>query len=88
MKKGIITFNTEHELATLIENVPEKNEKQSDVYQCAAGFGRTRKEGPEFRELLRKARNRDKEWVAVKNTKKAKVLVLLEGSGSICDRHL
>ena len=78
MKKGIITFNTEHELATLIENVPEKMKNNPTFINPPPALAELEKEGPEFRELLRKARNRDKEWVAVKNTRKAKVLALLE----------
>lgn len=78
MKKGIITFNTEHELATLIENVPEKMKNNPTFINPPPALAELEKEGPEFRELLRKARNRDKEWVAFKNTKKAKVLALLE----------
>jgi hypothetical protein len=78
MKKGIITFNTEHELATLIENVPEKMKNNPTFTNPPSALAELEKEGPEFRELLRKARNRDKEWVAYKNTKKVKVLALLE----------
>jgi hypothetical protein len=78
MKKGIIAFNTEHELATLIENVPEKMKNNPTFTNPPAALAELEKEGPEFRELLRKARNRDKEWVAYKNTKKVKVLALLE----------
>ena len=78
MKKGIITFNNEHELATLIETVPEKMKNNPAFPNPPAALADLEKEAPEFRESLRKARNRDKEWVAVKNTKKAKVLALLE----------
>jgi hypothetical protein len=78
MKKGIISFNTEHELATLIENVPEKMKNNPTFTNPPSALAELEKEGPEFRELLRKARNRDKEWVAYKNTKKVKVLALLE----------
>lgn len=78
MKKGIITFNNEFELASLIENVPEKMKNNSTFINPPSALAELEKEGPEFRELLRKARNRDKEWVAVKNTKKVKVLALLE----------
>jgi len=78
MRKGIILFNTEHELATLIENVPEKMKNNPTFPNPPAALTALEKEGPEFRELLRKSRNRDKEWVAYKNTKKAKVLALLE----------
>lgn len=79
MKKGIITFNNEYELASLIENVPVKMKDNATTFtNPPPALAELEKEGPEFRELLRKARNRDKEWVAVKNTKKAKVLALLE----------
>lgn len=77
MKKGIITFNNEYELASLIENVPEKMKNNPAFTNPPQALAELEKEGPEFRELLRKARNRDKEWVAVKNTKKTKVLALL-----------
>jgi len=78
MKKGIITFDNEHELATLIENVPEKMKNNPAFTNPPAALAELEKEAPEFRESLRKARNRDKEWVAVKNNKKARVLVFLE----------
>jgi hypothetical protein len=78
MKKGIITFNNEYELASLIENVPEKMKNNPTFTNPPAALAELEKEAPEFRELLRKARNRDKEWVAFKNTKKVKVLALLE----------
>jgi hypothetical protein len=78
MKKGIITFNTEYELASLIENVPEKMKNNLAFTNPPTALAELEKEAPEFRELLRKARNRDKEWVAFKNNKKVKVLALLE----------
>src|SRR5690349_2195547 len=78
MKKGIITFNNEYELASLIENVPVKMKNNPTFTNPPAALAELEKEAPEFRELLRKARNRDKEWVAFKNTKKVKVLALLE----------
>lgn len=77
MKKGIITFNSEHELATLIENVPEKMKNNPAFPNPPAALAELEKEIPEFRECLRKARNRDKEWVAVKNNKKVRMLGLL-----------
>jgi hypothetical protein len=78
MKKGIITFNNEYELASLIENVPVKMKTNPTFTNPPPALAELEKEAPEFRELLRKARNRDKEWVAFKNTKKVKVLALLE----------
>jgi hypothetical protein len=78
MKKGIITFNNEYELASLIENVPEKMKNNPAFPNPPAALAELEKQAPVFRESLRKARNRDKEWVAVKNNKKAEVLVLLE----------
>jgi hypothetical protein len=78
MKKGIITFNNEYELASLIENVPEKMKNNPAFTNPPAALAELEKEAPEFRELLRKARNRDKEWVAFKNNKKAQVLALLQ----------
>jgi hypothetical protein len=78
MKKGIITFNTEYELASLIENVPEKIKNNPTFTNPPTALAELEKAAPEFRELLKKARNRDKEWVAYKNEKKAQVLALLE----------
>jgi hypothetical protein len=78
MKKGIIIFRNEYELAALIENVPEKMKDNPAFPNPPAALAELEKEAPIFRESLRKARNRDKEWVAVKNNKKAQVLVLLE----------
>jgi hypothetical protein len=78
MKKGIITFNNEHELATLIENVPVNMKGNPAFPNPPAALAELEKEAPEFREILWKARNRDKEWVAVKNNSKARVLALLE----------
>jgi hypothetical protein len=78
MKKGIITFNNEYELASLIENVPEKMKNNPAFTSPPTAFTELEKEAPAFRELLRKARNRDKEWVAFKNNKKAQVLALLQ----------
>jgi hypothetical protein len=78
MKKGIITFNNEYELASLIENVPEKMKNNPAFTNPPAALAELEKEAPAFRELLKKARNRDKEWVAFKNNKKAQVLALLQ----------
>jgi hypothetical protein len=87
MKKGIITFNTEHELVTLIENVPEKMKNNSTFTNPPPALAELEKEGPEFRELLRKARNRDKEWVADKH-QEGQSAGITGRSGSISDRHL
>lgn len=78
MKKGIITFNNDYELASLVENVPEKMKNNPTFTNQPAAVAELEKEGPAFRALVNKARNRDKEWVANKNTKKAVVLALLE----------
>jgi hypothetical protein len=78
MKKGIIMFTNEYELASLIENVPEKMKNNPAFTNPPAALAELEKKAPEFRELLRKARNRDKEWVAFKNNKKAQVLALLQ----------
>ncbi len=78
MKKGIIIFRNEHELATLIENVPEKMKDNPAFPNPPAALAELEKEAPEFRKSLRKAINRDKQWVASKNNKKTRVLALLE----------
>jgi hypothetical protein len=65
-------------LESLIENVPEKMKNNPAFPNPPAALAELEKQAPVFRESLRKARNRDKEWVAVKNNKKAEVLVLLE----------
>ena len=78
MKKGIITFNNEYQLASLIEDVPVKMKNNPTFPNPPSALAALEKGAPEFRELLRKAKNRDKEWVAYKNDKKAQVLALLE----------
>ena len=78
MKKGIITFNNDYELASLVDNVPEKMKNNPTFPNQPAAVAELEKEASAFRGLVNKARNRDKEWVANKNTKKARVLALLE----------
>jgi len=78
MKKGIITFNNEYELVSLVEKVPEKMKNNPAFTNPPSALAALEKAAPEFKDLVWKARNRDKEWVAYKNDKKAQVLALLE----------
>jgi hypothetical protein len=78
MKKGIITFKSEHELVTFIKRVIEKMKNNSTFPNPPASLAALEKLLPEFEEALLQAKSRDKEWVAIKNHKKAELLALLE----------
>jgi hypothetical protein len=78
MKKNIISFKNEHELITLIKRVLEKMKSNPVFPNPPAALGELEKLLPEFDEALVRAKSRDKEWVAIKNNKKALILALLE----------
>jgi hypothetical protein len=78
MKKSIILFKNEHEIATLIKRVIEKMKSNATFPNPPAAFAELEKEVPDLEEALVKAKSRDKEWVAIKNSKKAQILVLLQ----------
>jgi len=78
MKKNIISFKNEHELITLIKRVLEKMKSNPVFPNPPAALAETEKLLPEFEEALVRAKSRDKEWVAIKNNKKALILALLE----------
>jgi hypothetical protein len=72
MKKGIITFNNDYELASLIENVPEKMKNNPAFTNPPPALAELEKEAPAFRGLVNKARNRDKEWVPIKTPRRSR----------------
>jgi hypothetical protein len=78
MKKGIITFKNEHDLVTFIKRVIEKMKGNQAFPSPPAALAELEKVLPELEEALVKAKSRDKEWVAIKNNKKAESLALLE----------
>ncbi|OQP64028.1 hypothetical protein A3860_21660 [Niastella vici] len=78
MKKGIIMFKNEHDLVTLIKRVIEKSKGNPAFPNLPAALADLEKVLPELEEALVKAKSRDKEWVAIKNNKKAIAIALLE----------
>jgi len=78
MKKSIIMFKNEHEMVTLIKRVKEKMKSNPTFPNPPAALAELEKVLPELEEALVKAKSRDKEWVAIKNNKKAQLLASLE----------
>ena len=78
MKKNIITFKKERDLATICQRVIEKMENNPVFPNLPAALANLKKVLPELQAALVKAKSRDKEWVSIKNDKKALVLSLLE----------
>jgi hypothetical protein len=78
MKKNIIVFRNEHELVTLIKRILEKMKSNPTFSNAPAALAELEKLLPEFEAALAKAKSRDKEWVAIKNGKKARILTLLQ----------
>jgi hypothetical protein len=78
MKKGIIIFKNEHDLITVIKRVIEKLKNNSAYPNVPEALAELEKLLPELEFALLMAKSRDKEWVAVKNEKKAIALALLE----------
>jgi hypothetical protein len=78
MKKGIIIFKNEHDLITVIKRVIEKLKNNAAYSNLPAALAELEKLLPELEFALLMAKSRDKEWVAIKNGKKAIALELLE----------
>lgn len=78
MKKGIITFNNEHDLLTFSKRVRDKMRNNPAFPNPPAAMAELEKVLPELDDALIKAKSRDKEWIAIKNSKKAIALALLE----------
>jgi hypothetical protein len=77
MKKNIITFKNEHDLLILIKRVIGKTKGNATFPNPPEALDELEKEVPELETALVKAKSRDKEWVAIKNNKKAIALALL-----------
>jgi len=78
MKKGIIKFNDEHDLVSFIKRVFEKMKDNPAFPNPPAVLAELQKVLPELEMALAMAKSRDKEWVVIKNNKKAIVIALLE----------
>ncbi|HEX6429403.1 MAG TPA: fibronectin type III domain-containing protein [Niastella sp.] len=78
MKKQIIIFGNQRELVTLCQRVREKMKSNPVFPNPPAALAELEKVLPEYEVALANARSRDKEWVAIKNNKKARILALLE----------
>jgi hypothetical protein len=78
MKKSIITFKNEHDLVTFIKRVVEKLKSNPAFPNIPSALAELEKMLPELEEALVKAKSRDKEWVSLKNDKKAIAIALLE----------
>jgi hypothetical protein len=78
MKKQIIIFKNQRKLVIICQRVIEKMKSNPVFPNPPAALAELEKLLPEFEEALRKAESRDKEWVAIKNNKKARILALLE----------
>jgi hypothetical protein len=78
MKKSIITFKNEHDLVTFIKRVVEKLKSNPVFPNIPSALAELEKMLPELEEALVKAKSRDKEWVSLKNDKKAIAIALLE----------
>jgi hypothetical protein len=78
MKKSIIKFNGEHDLVSFIKRIREKMKNNPVFPNPPAALAEIEKVLPELEMALAMAKSRDKEWVAIKNNKKAQVMALLE----------
>jgi len=78
MNKNIITFKNVHELVTLIKRILTKLKDNPTFVNPPAALSELEKMLPELEVALVNAKSRDKEWVAIKNNKKAIALALLE----------
>jgi hypothetical protein len=78
MKKTIITFKKERDLVTIIKRVLEKLNNNPAFPNLPAVLAELEKLLPELEAALVRAKSRDKEWVAIKNSRKATALELLE----------
>jgi hypothetical protein len=78
MKKQIIIFKNQRDLITIIKRVIEKMKSNTAFPNPPAALADLEKMLPELEAALVKAKSRDKEWVSIKNDKKALALALLE----------
>ena len=78
MKKTIITFKKERDLITIIKRVLEKLRNNLAYPNLPAAYAELEKLLPELEAALVRAKSRDKEWVAIKNSRKAAALELLD----------
>src|SRR5690349_17243641 len=78
MKKTIITFKKERDLVTIIKRVLEKLRNNLAFPNLPGAYAELEKLLPELEVALVRAKSRDKEWVAIKNSRKAAALELLE----------
>ena len=78
MKKQIIIFRNQRDLIIIIKRVIEKMKSNPVFPNSPAALAELEKALPEFEVALVNAKSRDKEWVAIKNNKKARILALLE----------
>ena len=78
MKKQIITFKNQRDLVTIIKRVIEKMKNNPVFPNQPVALTELEKLLPELEAALVKAKSRDKEWVAIKNNKKALALALLD----------
>lgn len=78
MKKQIITFKNQRDLVTIIKRVIEKMKSNPVFPNQPVALTELEKLLPELEAALVKAKSRDKEWVAIKNNKKAVALALLD----------
>jgi hypothetical protein len=71
-------FKNQHEMVTLIKRVIEKMKSNPTFPNPPAALAEMEEVLPELVDALVKAKSRDKEWVAIKNNRKAQMLLLLE----------
>jgi hypothetical protein len=78
MKKQIIIFRNQRDLVIIIKRVIEKMKNNPVFPNPPAALAELEKVLPELQAALVNAQSRDKEWVSIKNDKKALALALLE----------
>jgi hypothetical protein len=78
MKKRVITYRNLRDLVVISKRVIEKTENNPVFPNPPAALAELKKVLPEYEAALVKAKSRDKEWVSIKNDKKAIILALLE----------
>lgn len=78
MKKKIIVFKNEHELVTLIKHILAKLKGNAAYPIPPEALAELEKMLPELEAALARAKTGEKEWIAIKNKKKAIALALLE----------
>src|SRR5688572_16108373 len=78
MKKRVITYRNLRDLVVISKRVIEKTENNPVFPNPPAALAKLKKELPDYEVALVKAASRDKEWVSIKNDKKAIILALLE----------